>query len=330
MEKIKLGVLGISNHFIKRVFFPLLESSLIEVYALASRSPDKARTFSEKYGIEKWYGSYEDLLEDKDIDAVYIPLPNHLHLEYIKKAADAGKHILCEKPLTLSYKDTEEAVKYAKDKKVLLMEAFMYKFHSQWLKAKELIERRELGEIQTIHTYFSYNNPDPDNYRNNPDYGGGVLLDIGVYAVSTARFLLGKEPDKVLAILERERFGVDTLVSGILYFGKSRSLFTVSGLTFPWQNIEVYGTGGTLFIEVPFNTYPDVPAHVNVTTSIGQRTISLGPEDHYLLEFEYFANAIQRGISLKHLNEDSILNAKTIDALFLSAKEGRWVDLNEL
>ena len=327
MGKLKLGVLGVSGHFVKRVFFPLRDAKNLEVYAIASRDPERARAFSEKYGIKKWYGSYEDLLEDKDIDAVYIPLPNHLHLEYIKKAADMGKHIMCEKPLTMNYKDTKEAIAYTEKKGVLLMEAFMYKFHPQWQKAKEVIERGELGEVQTMHCYFSYNNPDSKNFRNHPEYGGGVVLDIGVYAVSSARFLLGAEPKQVISVLEKERFGVDTLVSGMLYFGKARSLFTVAGLAYPWQNIEVYGTGGTLFIEVPFNTYSDIPGHVSITTSIGSRDVYLGPVDHYLLEFEYFADVINKGGSFKELNRDSLNNMKVIDGLFSSAKEGKWVEL---
>ncbi len=324
---IKLGVLGVSNHFVKRVFFSLRESSLVEVYAIASRNPEKAKRFAEKYNIKKWYGSYEELLADKDIDAVYIPLPNHLHLEYIKKSADNGKHILCEKPLTLSAKDTIEAVNYANSKSVLLMEAFMYKFHPQWIKTKELIERREIGEVQTIHCYFSYNHPDPTNFRNNPEYGGGVLFDIGVYATSTARYLLQKEPERVSALLEVGPFGVDSLVSGMLYFGKARSLFTVAGLAYPWQRVEIFGSGGLIFVDIPFNTYPDVPVKVSVTTTIGKRDIYFGPDDHYLLEFEFFANAIMKGESLSDLNEDSIGNAKVIDALFAAAKKGKWVRL---
>ena len=328
MKKVKIGVLGISNHFIKRVLFPLKKSEKVEIYAIASRSADKARTFARKHGIKKWYGSYESLLEDEDVEAVYIPLPNHLHAEYVKKAADAKKHILCEKPITPKYEEAKEIIEYARDRGVLLMEAFMYKFHPQWIRAKEIVDSRELGKIQTIHCYFSYDNEDPNNFRNVPKFGGGVLLDIGVYAVSSARFLLNSEPKRVLCLLQKdEKFGVDTLVSGILDFGQSRSLFTVAGQAFPGQSAGVYGTAGTLSVEIPFNTYPDVPGHLNVKTSIGQRDVYLGPADHYLLEFEYFAQAVRENLSLSHLNEDTLSNMKVIDALFKSAKSGKWEEI---
>lgn len=328
MEKLKLGVLGISNHFIKRVLFPLKKAKNVEVYAIASRSASKARDFAQEHGIKKWYGSYESLLEDKDVKAVYIPLPNHLHAKYVKKAADAKKHILCEKPITPEYEEAKEIIEYAKDRGVLLMEAFMYKFHSQWIRAKEIVESQELGKIQTIHCYFSYDNEDPNNFRNVSKFGGGVLLDIGVYAVSTARFLMNSEPKRVLCLLQKdEKFNVDTLVSGILDIGQSRSLFTVAGRAFPSQRVDVYGTNGTLSVEIPFNTYPDVPGHLNVRTSIGQRDVYLGPEDHYLLEFEYFAKAVRENLSLSHLSEDTLANMKVIDALFKSAETGEWVEI---
>lgn len=328
MEKVRLGVLGISNHFVKRVLFPLKKAKNIEVYAIASRSADKARTFAKKHGIKKWYGSYESLLEDEDVEAVYIPLPNHLHAEYVKKAADAKKHILCEKPITPKYEEAKEIIEYAKDRGVLLMEAFMYKFHPQWIRAKEIVDSRELGRIQTIHCYFSYDNEDPNNFRNVPEFGGGVLLDIGVYAVSSSRFLMNSEPKRVLCLLQKdEKFNVDTLISGILDFGQSRSIFTVAGQAFPSQSVDVYGTGGTLSVEIPFNTYPDVPGHLNVKTSIGQRDVYLGPADHYLLEFEYFAKAVRGNLSLSHLNVDTLANMKVIDALFKSAETGEWVEI---
>ncbi len=328
MEKVKIGVLGISNHFIKRVLFPLKKSKKVEIYAVASRSAEKAKGLAKKHGIKKWYGSYEALLDDEDIEAVYIPLPNHLHAEYVKKAADAKKHILCEKPITLKYEEAKEMVEYARDREVLLMEAFMYKFHPQWIRTKEIVDSQELGKIQTIHCYFSYDNEDPNNFRNVPEFGGGVLLDIGVYAVSSARFLLGSEPKRVLCLLQKdEKFNVDTLVSGILDFGESRSLFTVAGQAFPKQGVSVYGTGGTLSLEIPFNPYPDVSGHLNVRTSIGQRDVHIGSVDHYLLEFEYFAQAVREGISLSYSNEDTLSNMKVIDALFKSAKSGKWEEV---
>ncbi len=332
MGKLKLGVLGISNHFIKRVLFPLKKSDKVEIYAVSSRSSEKAKNFAIKHGIKKWYGSYEELLKDEDVEAVYIPLPNHMHLEYIKKAADAHKHIMCEKPLALNYEDENEAFEYAKKQGVFLMEAFMYKHHPQWKRVKEIVDSRELGDIQTVHCYFSYDNRDPKNIRNVPEFGGGGLLDIGVYAISSARWIFGEEPSKVLALLKKdEKFNVDSLVSGILDFDQGkRSVFTVATQAFPNQSVEIFGTAGTLLVEIPFNTYSDVPAHVVVRTGIGTRDIYVGPADHYLLEFEYFAKAIRENKPLSLLEEDSLNNIKVVDALFKSAEEGIWVYLKRV
>ena len=324
----RFGVLGISNHFVKRVLLPLKRSEEAEIYAIASRSAGKAREFAREHGIRKWYGSYDALLNDKDVDAVYIPLPNHLHAEYIKKAADAGKHVLCEKPIALNYPQAREAIEYAQKRGILLMEAFMYRFHPQWIRAREIVLSGELGQIQSIHCYFSYDNKDPSNIRNIKEFGGGALLDIGVYATSTARFLLNAEPKRVLCLLQKDpKFDVDTLVSGMLDFGEIRSLFTVATQAFPAQNVEVYGTSGTLTLEIPFNIYPDVPAHVTVRTGIGQREILLGPADQYLLEFDAFAKAVRGRATFPFPHEDSLANMKTIDALFRSAESGKWEEV---
>lgn len=216
----KLGVLGVSGHFEKRVILPLQKSTVIEVYAIASRSREKAESFAKKYEIPHWYSSYEELLKDKSIEMVYIPLPNHMHCEWIKKTADAGKHILCEKPLAMNSSEAKTCIQYAQSKNVSIMEAFMYRFHPQWKHALELIRTGEIGKIQSIHVFFGYNNTDPKNIRNIKENGGGALMDIGCYAVSTARFLLETEPVRVLSLVKRDQnFGTDILSSGILDFG---------------------------------------------------------------------------------------------------------------
>ncbi len=326
MKKLKLGVLGISHHFVKRVLFPLKRSNSVEISAIASRNKEKANAFAQKYEIKKAYASYEELLKDKDIDAIYIPLPNHLHLEYIKKAADAHKHVICEKPIALNYAEAKVAFEYAQKNNVLLMEAFMYKHHPQWIRVKEIVESGEIGDVISIHCYFSYDNKDPKNIRNVLEYGGGALLDIGVYAVSSARWIFNEEPTKVLSILERDKeFGVDTLVSGIMDFNGKNSLFTVATQAFPSQSVEIYGTDGWVKVEIPFNTFPDVPANLFVKTHIGSRDVKVGPTDHYLLEFEYFARAIEEKRSLFSFQNDSLHNMKVIDALFESAREESWV-----
>ncbi len=328
MKKLKLGVLGISSHFVKRVLFPLKHSSSIEIYAIASRNYEKAKNFALKHDISKYYGSYEELLDDKDVDFVYIPLPNHLHVEYIKKSADAGKHVICEKPLALSYKESKEAFEYAKTKDILLMEAFMYKLHPQWRWAWEIVQSGEIGKIHSIYCQFSYDNEDPSNIRNIKEYGGGGLYDIGVYAVSSARFIMDEEPSKVLCELNKHpEWKIDMLSSGILDFGTKRSLFTISTQAFPYQNVSVFGTGGVLSIKVPFNMYPDVPGEISVETGIGKRTILTNPEDQYKLEFEEFVKAISENKPLPISEKDSLGNAMVIDALFESAKRKNWIEL---
>ncbi len=328
MKRVKIGVLGISNHFTKRVLYPLKGSKKVEIHAISSRDAEKSEKFAQKHGIPKWYGSYEDLLADSEIDAVYIPLPNHLHLEYIKKAADAGKSIICEKPITLDSEQAKEAFEYAEKRGVVLMEAFMYKFHPQWIHAKELLLSNEIGNVRSIHCMFAYDNEDPHNIRNVREFGGGALLDIGVYAVSTARYIMDLEPKRVISFIERDpKFGIDILTSAIVDFGGPRSVFTVSTQSYPVQRIEIYASEGKMSIEVPFNMYPDVPGRVTVETSIGKREFLSRVADQYLLEFEAFARAVKDGVEPYDFSQDSLSNMKTIDAIFRSAETGTWEDV---
>ena len=203
MEAVRWGVLGVASIFMKRVLPPLLKSDSVDVAAIASRSAEKARAAAQAFGIAKSYGRYEDLLGDPDVEAVYIPLPNHLHAEWIRKAADAGKHILCEKPLGLNAKETASCVEYAAKRNVRLMEAFMYRFHPQWRYAGELVRIGEIGEILAVHTAFAYDLRDPENIRNKLEMGGGALMDIGCYAVSAARFVFDGEPERVVGYFLR-------------------------------------------------------------------------------------------------------------------------------
>ncbi len=328
MERMKLGVLGISNHFVKRVLYPLKGSKKVEIHAISSRDEGKSAKFAQSHGIPKWYGSYESLLADEEIDAVYIPLPNHLHLEYIKKAADAGKGVICEKPIALDYGQAKEAFDYAADHGVVLMEAFMYKFHPQWIHAKELLLSGEIGKIGSVHCMYAYDNKDPHNIRNVREFGGGSLLDIGVYAVSTARYIMGSEPERVISLIERDpRFGTDILTSAVMDFGGPRTIFTVSTQNYPGQRIEVYATGGRMSVEIPFNMYPDVPGRVTVETSVGKRDFLSETADQYLLEFEAFAQAVKDGVKPYDFSQDSLGNMKAIDAIFRSAETGAWEEV---
>jgi predicted dehydrogenase len=326
MERVRWGVLGVSGHFIRRVILPIKKSSIVELYGIASRSPEKAKNTAEKYGITKSYSSYDELLEDEDIEAVYIPLPNHLHAKWIKNTADKGKHILCEKPLALTKDEAQESVDYAKSKGVLIMEAFMYRFHPQWKRVLELTSVGEIGEVQSIYIFFAYNNPDPKNIRNNPDYGGGGLLDIGCYAVSISRYLLGEDPSRVISLIHNDsNFQVDILSSGILDFGKARSLFTVATQTFPCQRVDINGSRGYINILLPFSIYPDISVKVSITTELGTRMLEFFPVDHYGLEFEAFSLSIRNEKPTPIPPEDIVNNHKVLDALFESAKTKSWV-----
>ena len=328
MKPFRIGVLGVAHNLILRVLNRLLKSNKVQVYAIASRDIKKAKDAAEKWGIPVYYGSYEELLADEEVEGVYIPLPNHMHAEWIKKCADAGKHILCEKPLTMDAKEAEEAVRYAESKGVKLMEAFMYRFHPKWKRAKELVEHGEIGKVLSIHTVFSYSNNDPRNIRNIKAYGGGALMDIGCYAISTARYIMGREPIRVIGLNNYDPdFETDILSSGILDFDVARCVFTVGTQMFPQQEVTIFGSGGTITVTIPFNDFPDVKAKIIVQTSVGTREIEFEPADQYQLEFEGFAQAIREGNELPIAPEDAINNMKVIDALLESGKKGIWIEL---
>ncbi|MBN1523679.1 MAG: Gfo/Idh/MocA family oxidoreductase [Spirochaetales bacterium] len=328
MNPVKLGILGVSGHFLKRVVLPVQKLDTAAITAIASRSKQKAESAAVRYSIEKAYGSYDELVADKTIEAVFIPLPNHLHAEWIKKCADAGKHILCEKPLAMNAREAETAVEYAAKKNVLLLEAFMYRFHPQWIHVKELVDTGEIGEVRSVHTWFTYNNSDPKNIRNQPGTGGGALMDIGCYAISFPRFILGTEPERVFGMMTiDEQFKTDILTSGILDFGSARATFTVGTLAFPYQRCWINGTGGVIEIKIPCNVYSDVPAEVVITTGLGERVYKTSAVDQYGLQFDAFAKAVRAGAPAPVSSRDAVMNMKVIDALAASAQSDSWISL---
>ena len=304
MKPLNLGVIGVSGHLLTRIMDPISRIDDVNLVAVASRNMEKAKAAASQWNIPKAYDSYDELLQDDSIEAVYIPLPNHLHLEWIKKAADAGKHVICEKPLTLTSEEVLELIEYVKDKDVKIMEAFMYRSHPKWQMIKDLMKVKGIGQVKSIHTIFSYNNADPKNIRNIKAYGGGALMDIGCYAISSARWIMNAEPKKVIGLVDySEDFGTDILTSGILDFGGPRALFTVSTSMYPAQEVTIYGTGGTARISLPFNDAYDVPATVTVHDALGTRTISFEPVNQYGEMFKDFAKAIRNdeALSLIHI-----------------------------
>jgi predicted dehydrogenase len=331
MAKIRFGVLGVSGHFIRRVAPPCRASEVLEFSAIASRDRARAVEVAGRLGIPLAFGDYESLVRSKDVDVVFIPLPNNLHLEWIKRAADAGKPVLCEKPLALDAAEAEEASAHAKNKGALLMEAFMYKFHPQWVHARELVRAGEIGEVHSIHIHFTYSNADPNNIRNIKAAGGGGLLDIGCYAVSAARFLLDREPGRVAARITYDPvFKTDTLASALLEFPAAAGApaiaasFTVGTKTNPFQRVSVLGSAGSLEVLVPFNAPGDVPAEVVITTGVGTRVYRTPAVDQYLLLFEAFAEAARDGKPAPVDPADAVANLRVLDAIVRAGESGGW------
>ncbi|HCO49484.1 MAG TPA: gfo/Idh/MocA family oxidoreductase [Spirochaetaceae bacterium] len=328
MDFIRWGVLSVSKHYRLRVHEQVKDSALARFVGIASRDREKAAVEAAQLGFQRSYGSYEALLADPEIDAVYIPLPNHLHAYWVKAAADAGKHILCEKPFAMDATEAEEAIRYARSRGVRVMEALMYRFHPEWVRAKQIVSSGEIGKIVFIQVHFSFNNKDPRNIRNMRETGGGAIMDIGCYAVSSSRFMMGCEPRRVLSLVSRDpELGIDMLSSGLLDFGEGQAQFSVSTQAYAAQRVEVVGASGKLSIQIPFNMYPDIPAELSVTTSIGTRTVQCGPAGQYRLMFDAFSESLLAGKPEPTPAEDAVATMKVLDALFRSEASGSWETL---
>src|SRR5579885_1549500 len=253
MEPVRWGVISTAKIGVKKVLPGMSKSRQIRILAIASRDEKRARRWARKLGIPRAYGSYEALLEDPEIEAVYNPLPNHLHVPLTIAAAKAGKHVLCEKPIAITAAEAEKLRALPRDR--LVAEAFMVRHHPQWQEVRKRAAAGAIGEVQAIQVFFSYFNVDPENVRNQADIGGGALLDIGCYPVVVARYIFGAEPRRAVALIERDpRFGTDRLTSGIVDFGSGRRLdFTVSTQSVPHQRVDVIGTRGRIEVPIPFN-----------------------------------------------------------------------------
>ncbi|MEP7208048.1 MAG: Gfo/Idh/MocA family oxidoreductase [Casimicrobiaceae bacterium] len=325
MVPVAWGVLSRSAHYKRRVHPGISRSSAIDLRAIASRSVESAAAAARELGIPVAHGSYEALLADRAIEAVYIPLPNHLHATWVKLAADAGKHILCEKPFAMNAAEADDAIRHAQSRGVRVMEAFMYPFHPQWQRVRELVRIGEIGQLHAVHVHFSYTQKDPANIRNVLAAGGGGLPDIGCYAVSCARFLLGREPRRAISLIQRDpTFGTDVLSSGMLDFGVARATFTVGTQLQPTQRVDIVGTAGEITVHLPFNAWTDVPAEVTVTNSVGRRVVRSAITDQYVAMFEAFSRAIRDDGDVPIPPQDAIDNMKVLDALFRSEASGSW------
>ncbi len=322
MAKIRFGVIGSARIAVNTVIPALQISKYCEVTALASRQLEKAREAAEKLHIPKSYGSYEELLADPEIDAVYIPLPNHLHVPWTIKAMKAGKHVLCEKPLALSVAEAhallEEKNKYSELK---VMEAFMYRFHPQWQKTLQMIQNDKIGTLRTIVSFFSYYNTSPDDYRNNPEYGGGGMMDIGCYNISLSRFLFKEEPIQISGSVEYdEAFGIDKMASGILTFEKGTSVFTCGTQLQPYQRVDVLGTKGMIALEMPFNPPPEKESILWYHQGTTSEKLIIQPANQYTLEGDAFARSILDDTPVPTPLEDAVANMEVIEAVLNSAR----------
>jgi predicted dehydrogenase len=328
-RKLKWGIISTANIGLTKVIPGLFRSPSSEVVAIASRDLSRAREAADKLGIPRAYGSYEELLADPDIDAVYNPLPNHLHVPMTLAAARAGKHVLCEKPVAMSADEAAQLRQVPGDR--LVYEAFMVRFHPQWLRAREIVRSGELGEVRAIRTVFCYRNLDPANVRNIAEIGGGALMDIGCYAIISGRFLFDAEPIRVVTLLDRDpAFGTDRLTSVIADFGNGRQLvFTCSTQLVPQQRVEALGTHGRLELIIPFNPVANTATALTVDTghtfdgTLARREV-FPPSDHYAEQGEAFARAVLDGKGLEWGIDDAIANMKVIDAVFRSEKSGTW------
>jgi len=330
VRKIQWGVIGVARIATEKVIPAMQQGEVSEITAIASRDLGKAKKAAQELGIPRAYGSYEDLLADKEIEAIYNPLPNEGHVPWTLKALAAGKHVLCEKPIALDAQEARPLIEARNRSGKLVAEAFMVRFHPQWRRARALARDGTIGDAQAIQTFFSYHLIDPDNVRNRPP-GGGGLYDIGCYAVLTARYIFGAEPTRVAATIDWDpKFKTDRLASALLEFPGGRCLtFTVGTQSSLHQRVTIVGGKGRIEVMIPFNAPTDRPTEIAIDTGAdlvggGRRVETFPVCDQYTLQGDAFSRAIVEGSPLEFPIEDAIANMAVIDALFRSARSGSW------
>jgi len=333
--KVKWGVLGVADIAVKKVIPAMQRGESSEVVAIASRDAERAKQAAAKLGIPKPYESYEELLADPDVEAIYNPLPNHLHVPWSIKAAQAGKHVLCEKPISLTVEEAKLLLETRDRTGVKIGEAFMVRTHPQWRKVLELIAAGRIGTVRSVMGYFSYYNRDPKNIRNILEYGGGGLMDIGCYLIYTSRLVFGEEPARVCGLIEFDReTRTDAMSSAMLDFPSGQSVFTCSMQVVPYQRVQILGTERRIEIEIPFNAPPDKPCRIFVDDGAdpsGRSAEILEFEtcDQYTTQGDLFSTSIRDGTELPVPLEGSIKNMAIIEAIYRSAKSGKWEEPSE-
>ena len=355
-KKVKWGVLGVAKIATEKVIPAMQLGDHSEVIAIASRDRQKADSVGRRLSIPKAYGSYEELLADEGIEAVYNPLPNHLHVPWAIRAAEAGKHVLCEKPISISADEARKLVEVRDRTGVKIQEAFMVRTHPQWIEARGLVKEGRIGELRSMSGYFSYFNRDPGNIRNIPEYGGGALMDIGCYLIQASRFIFGYEPWRVSAAIERDpEMGTDRLTSFVMDFSKrqsgdpaikeghrgggacdiptsnpgAHSIGTCSTQAAPYQRVQIVGTHGRIEIEIPFNAPPDRQCRIFVDDGSslfgeGIEVVEFPICNQYTIQGDLFSLAIRGEVEQAVSLEDSIGNMSVIEAVFRSARTGAW------
>jgi len=321
-DKVRWGVLGCAAIAVNKVIPAMQRSERCEVVAIGSRDVGRAAAAASELGIPNSHGSYDDVLADDAVEAVYIPLPNHLHAEWTRRAAAAGKHVLCEKPLGLDVAEVTDMIEACRAAGVLLMEAFMYRLHPLWQRAHELVAEGAIGELEAIQARFTYHNVDPANIRNVAAYGGGAVMDIGCYPINVARWFFGGEPSDVTAVVRRDPdFGTDAVTSAILDFDGRQASFVCSTQLEPDQRVHLFGTKGRLEVEIPFNIPPDRPTRL-VLAAGGEPPVAPGLTvfeiptcDPYTAEADAFARALREGLPPPVPAEDALGNMKVIERI---------------
>jgi predicted dehydrogenase len=329
MDKVRWGILSTAKIGTGQVIPAMQAGESCDIVAIASRDLDRAQAVAGQLDIPKAYGSYEALLADPEIDAVYNPLPNHMHVPWSVQALEAGKHVLCEKPIALTAAEAKRLLDASRQHPELkVMEAFMYRFHPQWQRAKHLVEAGEIGELQTIQSFFAYYNVDPSNIRNQADIGGGGLMDIGCYCISLSRFIFGAEPDRVFGIVEYDLdFDTDRLASGVLEFEAGTATFTCATQLTPFQRVNIFGNRGRVEIEIPFNAPVDRPCRMWHQKGDHVEEIVLPVANQYTIQGNLFSQAVLNDTPVPTPLEDAVNNMRVIEAVVHSDERDGWVEL---
>lgn len=329
-KKLRWGVLSTASIGIRKVLPAMQLGRYTTVDAIASRDLKKAKEAAAALGIARAYGSYEELLSDPEIDAIYNPLPNQMHVPWTTKAAEAGKHVLCEKPISLTVAEAKTLLAVRERTGVRIGEAFMIRSYTQWLRAGELLRSGRIGQLRSVTGFFSYYNDDPANIRNQVECGGGALLDIGCYCIQTARYGFGQEPRRVVGLVERDpSMGIDRLTSALLDFEGGQAIFTCSTQLVPYQKVLFFGTKGRIEIEIPFNAPKDRPTRILVDETgelfgSGIKVEEFSTADQYTMQGDAFSRAVLEGGELPVPLEEAIKNMAVIEAVFRSGETGRW------